>query len=171
MEDDNKTKKSNYYKSVTLINSLQKIPYEKFKFFIKLSKNLTKQKYYYIYFFIILYYDTFLFIKCIITFYISRYINLDIKGSIKQERPYNEYPNQIRWFKKQKYSYSFPSQSIQTICIIYFTYIEYCNSIFIHMYFLFIIALLAITRMYRGLHYLHDILLSIWFAYILYIKN
>ena len=171
MEYDIKKNKLNYYKSVYLIKKLQKIPYKNFKYIIKLSKNLTKRKYYFIYFFIILYYNTYLFIKCIITFYISRYINILIKNTIKQKRPYNEYPNQIKWFKKQKTSYSFPSQSIQTICIIYFAFIENCNYIFIHIYFLFIIMLLTVTRMYRGLHYLHDILLSIWFAYILYIKN
>lgn len=170
MEYDIKKKKLNYYKSVKLINYLQKIPYKKFKYIIKLSKKLTKRKYYFIYFLIILYYDTYLFIKCIITFYISRFINLSIKNTIKQKRPYNEFPNEINWYKKQKNSYSFPSQSIQTICIIYFAFIENCNSIFIHIYFLFIIFLLSITRMYRGLHYLHDILLSIWFAYIIYIK-
>ena len=78
-----------------------------------------------------------------------------------------------QFFKKtyndslQKKSYSFPSQSVQSIYIIYYNYKNLCNNYIIDGYFTFILLLLIITRLYRGLHYCHDMLFSIIFAHYL----
>ena len=133
--------------------------YESAHKYIKISKKLTKTNRYYIYFFILFYYNYLLFIKTVLVFYASRIINTFIKNKIKQKRPYNNYTH-IKYYNKQKDSYSLPSQSIQSIVIVYNAYKMIFNSLFIDIYFGFIIGLLCITRMFRGLHYPHDFIIS-----------
>ena len=140
------------------------ISYDKFYYIIKLSKYLTRTKSYYVYFAILLYCNTTKFLRMIMVFYLGRGINTLIKNQVKQNRPYNDYPKLIKYFKKQKKSYSFPSQSVQSIYIIYYNYKNLCNNYIIDAYFTFILLLLIITRLYRGLHYCHDMLFSIIFA-------
>ena len=150
--------------------------YENVYKYIKLSKILTKTNRYYIYFLIILYYNYLLFVKTLILFYSSRIINTFIKNKIKQKRPYNEF-SQIKYYHKHKISYSLPSQSIQSILIVYNSFKIIFNTIFIDIYFCFIVGLLCITRIFRGLHYPHDFIISwmitntiIFFGNIIYNK-
>jgi hypothetical protein len=135
--------------------------YDYMIYIIKISKFLTKSKSYYIYFAILFYCDYLLFPKVMFIFYISRIINTKIKNIVKQNRPYNDYPDKIKFFKKRKDSYSFPSQSVQCMYIIYYSYKKLCNVYWIDVYFYTIIILLIITRLYRGLHYLHDTIFSL----------
>ncbi len=143
------------------------VSYDNFYPIIKLSKLLTRTKSYYFYFVILAYCDKYRLPKILIVFYTGRYINSYLKSVVKQQRPYNDYPSKIKYFKKQKQSYSFPSQSIQSIYIIYNSYKRLCSNYIIDLYFWFILILLIITRLYRGLHYLHDMLFSLILAHVL----
>ena len=138
--------------------------YENMQYVIRISKYLTKTKSYYIYFGILCYCNYVILPRVLLTFYISRYINTKIKYKIKQKRPYNDFPELIKYYKKRKDSYSFPSQSTQSIYIIYYSYNTSCSYYFIDLYFWSILVLLMFTRLYRGLHYLHDMLFSLLFA-------
>lgn len=97
--------------------------------------------------------------KLICGIILSRTSNYYIKNYYKALRPYNKFPGAIKYFKKKKkYSYSFPSQSIQNITIIY--YIICPTNYYIILLYWFVISSLSITRLYRGLHYPHDIVFS-----------
>lgn len=133
-----------------------------------------------LYLIFIFYYDMYLCLYIIYTLYISRKTNYYIKNYFKKERPYNRNPEYITYYKKRKYSYSFPSQSILNICVIYNTICYYNNYNSYHyeqyiwfqfinyMYYILFISL-SITRMYRGLHYPHDIIIS--YIYGIFIVN
>lgn len=97
---------------------------------------------------------------------LSRVSNYYIKNYFKAPRPYNRFPGAIKYYKKnKKLSYSFPSQSIQNITVLYYIYSPQ-NSILIIFYWM-VFCLVSITRMLRGLHYPHDILFSYLYSYFL----
>lgn len=151
------------------IEFLQLLDYEYAKYIIQLSKFLTKRKIHYIYLCIFLYYGLFYFLHTLTIYYLSRFFVLAIKSYIKQYRPYYDYPDRIKYYKKMKDSYCFPSQSIVNLCIIYFCFNELCHSIYLDYYFYFLVLLQTFTRSYRGLHYLHDIFYSFLLSIILYL--
>ena len=144
------------------------LPTEAITPIISISKNLTRTKNYYIYFLILFYCNPYKFPKMFIIFYISRSLNTIIKNLVKQNRPYNDYPTFITYYKKKKDSYSFPSQSVQTMYIIYKSYNQLCSNYLIDLYFGFVLFILILTRLYRGLHYIHDIIFSIIMALVLF---
>lgn len=130
------------------------------------NKYLTCLKSMYLYLSIILYYDFYLFLYMISSLYSSRTTNYYIKNYFKKARPYNRNPLYIKYFNKKKESYSFPSQSILNISVFYNT-IYYYNEYNTYSWFIFfqysyyiLLLSLSITRMYRGLHYPHDIIIS-----------
>lgn len=143
------------------------LDYEYMQYVIKISKFLTRTKSYYIYFIVLCYCNYTILPRVILTFYLSRYINTKLKYKVKQQRPYNDFPEVIKFFKKQKNSYSFPSQSTQSIYIIYYSYKSSCSNYIIDLYFWSILLLLIFTRLYRGLHYLHDMVFSLVFSNIM----
>ena len=69
------------------------------QYVIRISKCLTKTKSYYIYFGILCYCNYIILPRVLFIFYISRYLNTIIKYKIKQKRPYNDYPNVIKYYK------------------------------------------------------------------------
>ena len=140
------------------------IPYRYIYPIIKLSKLLTKRYTYYLYFIIIAINNWYLVIFGYIVFLLIRYFNIVIKHCVCQQRPYNKYPTLIRYFRRQKNSYSFPSQSTQSITYIYHIMYDLYPSIYTTIYFMGIILLLLLTRTYRGLHYPHDIIVSYLFT-------
>ena len=73
----------------------------------------------------------------------NQYIN--ILKLVKQKRPYNEF-DYIKYYIKQKDSYSLPSQSIQSILIVYNSYNILFKSIYINIYFGIVILLLCLTN-------------------------
>ena len=85
-----------------------------------LSKKLTRRKNYIIYMIIILLTNFNNFYRTFILLYTSRYINSYLKNSIRESRPINHNSKIVTIIDKSKYSYSFPSQSIQTYLILYF---------------------------------------------------
>ena len=97
---------------------------------------------------------------------ISHNIRSLIKLYTKCLRPYNKYPNLIKYYYKKKKSYSFPSQSVINISVIYNTICNYNiinnvnTNIYFHIFYYSLLFSLAITRLYRGLHYPHDIIIS-----------
>lgn len=123
-----------------------------------------------VYLSIALYYDIYLFMYIVFALCISRKTNYYIKNYYKKQRPYNRNPEYITYYKKRKYSYSFPSQSILNISIIYntiyyynlykFSYNKYIWYECISYIYYILFVLLSITRMFRGLHYPHDIIIS-----------
>ncbi len=153
----------NYIYSIeaNLIHNYQTmVPYHYIYPLIKCSKLLTKHYSYYLYFLTIAAYEPWLFLKVWLGFILIRRINSYIKVNIKQLRPYNAYPEQIRFYKRQKFSYSFPSQSVQSLTYIYSVIHRLYPNPYISLYFYGILLMLALTRTYRGLHYPHDIIIS-----------
>lgn len=131
-----------------------------------LNKYLTSRNSIILYLSFIFYHDVNLFIYIVLSLYTSRTTTHYIKNYCKKERPYNRNPGYIKYFIKRKYSYSFPSQSILNISVFYNSiyyyniYNEYLWFQFMtYIYYMLFISL-SITRMYRGLHYPHDIIIS-----------
>lgn len=146
------------------------IPLRRVRPLIRISKLCTRKYSYYAYMICLGSKDAFTFAKTVIIFYSSRYLNTTLKTLVQQPRPYNEYPETIAYFDKCKHSLSFPSQSIQTLWIIrHAFYISYDDiPMYIsQIYFILLLTIVSTTRMYRGLHYLHDIAGSILIANIL----
>jgi len=95
--------------------------------------------------------------------YLSKQINEFIKNKIKHKRPYKSY-NWIKSDSNKENSYSLPSMSVQYTTIIYpviFDELEipYLANI---LYFL-----VASSRILRGLHYPHDIMISTFIGWII----
>ena len=137
------------------------VSYENMTQIIFWSKRLTKVKSYYFYFGILALGNYTIAIYTYIVFFIQRYIVNFMKYLVCQERPYNKYPNTIKWFKKHNTSYSFPSQSVACLTLIYNSYILVFPYYIVDLYFYIILGLLFWTRLYRGLHYVHDLLFSL----------
>jgi hypothetical protein len=131
---------------------------------IKISKLLTKRKNYYIYFGLILLKDIYVGILTIIYFNIIRQFNIYIKNLVKQDRPYNMFPDEICYYTKKKNTLSFPSQSIQSWVIVYNIIYYYYPYYYVKLYSILCLSILGFTRIYRGLHYPHDIIISYLFA-------
>ena len=74
------------------------VSYENMKPIIILSKRLTKVKSYYFYFGLLALWNCTITMYTYIVFFIQRYMVNYIKHLICQERPYNKYPNTIKWF-------------------------------------------------------------------------
>ena len=141
---------------------------KKAKLLIHCSNILTKKNKYLIYLFILFLKDINVFIRTYITIYLSRDINLRLKHSIQEKRPFNHSSNLVKVVDRRKYSYSFPSQSIQTYILLYLSSIASFPYLLTYIFFYTIFILLFITRIYRGLHYPHDFLASYTLAIILY---
>lgn len=151
-----------------LINQFQQLfSYQQMFPLIKTSKILTKKYSYYFYFSLILFQDIYRGLIAIIFFNLVRQFNIFLKSKIIQRRPYNCYPDKIQFYKKRKETLSFPSQSIQSCLIIYSILYCYYPYFSLKYYFNFLLTILAVTRIYRGLHYPHDILISYLFARLL----
>ena len=136
---------------------------------IFITKMFTRRKIFFIYFIILYFHNYTLFLHSIIHFYLSRYILSYIKQTVQQKRPYIEYSNTITHFKKRKESFSFPSQSMQSLIFIYCSFDKiYPDNFYLHLYFITLSILLAFTRMYRGLHYPHDFIFSIFYSKIFF---
>lgn len=140
---------------------------------IYVSKYTTKVKSYYIYFSILFLTDLKIAITSYFLFFLLRYTVNMIKHTVCQQRPYNKYPQIIQWYKKHKLSYSFPSQSMCCINLISHAYQIVYEYNLIKIYFRTVMWILALTRIFRGLHYIHDLIISIMisdaFASILYL--
>ncbi|KAJ1456320.1 hypothetical protein M885DRAFT_517806 [Pelagophyceae sp. CCMP2097] len=111
-----------------------------------------------------------------IAYLLSRKLNGRLKRWASQPRPYVEYPADVLHYKKRKSSNSFPSQSIQTLCITLCAFMD-CRAggladvwaATVGVWYLsMLIATVAIIRIFRGLHYPHDILASMTIARGLY---
>lgn len=132
---------------------------------IFITKLFTRRKIFFVYFIILYFHNCKLFLHTVTHFYLSRYILSYIKHAAQQKRPYIEYSNTITHFNKRKESFSFPSQSMQSITFIYYSFDKiYHNNFYFHFYFITLSILLAFTRMYRGLHYPHDFIFSIFYS-------
>lgn len=152
---------------INIIQYLQSnISYSYIKPLISFNKYSTSKKCILSFTGLFILFDIKLFTKLSIGLFLSRTSNHYIKYYFKADRPYNKYPNKIKFYKKKKkLSYSFPSQSIQNITIIYYI-CNPANYIFIYYYW-YLIIMIGLTRMFRGLHYLHDIIFSYFLCYYL----
>ena len=150
---------------VGFINGLQNsIKYNNIIIIIKYTKYITRKWNVLYFIFVTLYFNWLLSIKLGLGIFISRTSNYYIKNYYKAERPYNRFPEVIKYYKKKKkLSYSFPSQSIQNITVLYYIYQP--NMYIIQLLYWFIFMTISITRIFRGLHYPHDILFSYLYAY------
>ena len=147
-------------KLIFLIQSYLGHP-NKYKYFINKTKIFTSLKYQkWIYFFFIIFLPIKLSSKILISIIIARYIILNIKKKIKIKRPFIYNKNLKFTGKRKDKSYSFPSMSIVGITILYGNLSNNYNNIFINNLYYFIFLFVSITRIFRGLHYFHDILIS-----------
>mmetsp|Transcript_10831 Transcript_10831/g.32579 ORF Transcript_10831/g.32579 Transcript_10831/m.32579 type:complete len:226 (-) Transcript_10831:370-1047(-) len=105
-----------------------------------------------------------------VAFVVSRRVNEALKQWASQARPYVEFPGTVAYFKKRKLSHSFPSQSVQTLCVAWCAFHNdedsWSGSVrrFGSYYVALLICLVAVVRVYRGLHYPHDVLCSLAIA-------
>ena len=95
--------------------------------------------------------------------FLSKQINEFIKNLIKHKRPYQTY-NWIKSDSKKKNSYSLPSMSIQYTTIIYPTI---CNELKIPYLSNVLYLLVSLSRILRGLHYPHDVIISRFIGWII----
>ena len=80
-----------------------------------------------------------------------------IKTLVRIPRPYETYPTFVKSDKKKMNTYSFPSQSMQSIAIVYGAISDQLNMF--HIYYS-LLAVIGMSRIYRGLHYPYDLLIS-----------
>ena len=80
-----------------------------------------------------------------------------IKLVLKIPRPFETFKDVLA-DKNKKGSYSFPSQSMMSISLIYGTIFRYWN--LPYFLYVFLLSMIAISRIYRGLHYPYDIFAS-----------
>ena len=125
----------------------------------KTSKQLTRTNRYYAYFALLTYLSPVISFQTVCLFYGSRLVTSGVKLLTKQPRPYNSYST-ISHLAKHKTSYSLPSQSMMSSLIVQRGFLLSTRSSWLDGYFQVVIALLSFTRMYRGLHYPHDFLIS-----------
>jgi len=149
----------------SFINGMQRATkYEDIIPMIKLGKFITRKWNVLYFIFITFYFDYWLSLKLGIGIIVSRTSNYYIKRYFKAPRPYKRFPCAIKYYKKKnKISYSFPSQSIQNITTLYYIYLP--ESIILILLYWLILFIVSITRMIRGLHYPHDILFSFIYSY------
>lgn len=107
------------------------------------------------------------FLQLGVAYVVSRRLNEILKKAILQPRPYCEFSDDVTFFRKKKSSQSFPSQSVQTLAIAWYAFADQNHHIvvkFCAWYIAALIALVALVRIYRGLHYPHDIAASVFVA-------
>jgi len=93
---------------------------------------------------------------------IARCFGLYFKNKLKIKRPFMKF-NYIKYYGKRKEkSYSFPSMSTISTIVFYRNLSIIYN---IHWVYYIILFSLGFTRIFRGLHYPHDILFSIFIGY------
>jgi len=104
--------------------------------------------------------------ELVVAFVVSRRLNEWLKKTVAQPRPYVEFPEDVVFFKKRKTSHSFPSQSVQTLTIAWCAFVDPAPGqqalvlCLCSWYVAALIALVAVVRVYRGLHFPHDVLVS-----------
>tara|TARA_B100000678_G_C18202128_1_gene499908 strand:- start:454 stop:1005 length:552 start_codon:yes stop_codon:yes gene_type:complete len=95
--------------------------------------------------------------------FLSKQINEFIKNFIKHKRPYQTY-NWIKSDTKKENSYSLPSMSIQYTTIIYPII---CDELKIPYLSNILYLLVSSSRILRGLHYPHDVIISTFIGWII----
>ena len=95
--------------------------------------------------------------------YLSKQINKFIKNIIKHKRPYKTY-NWIKSDSQKENSYSLPSMSVQYTTIIYPII---CDELKIPYLANILYLLVSTSRILRGLHYPHDIIISTFIGWII----
>lgn len=121
----------------------------------------SKKMYYYSYLFIL--YDMNKGIKLITLIYVSSLISNLIKNTIQHRRPYQMY-NWIKSDSQKLMSYSLPSRSVQTAIIVYYTIFSELKIPYIAN---ILCSLIIISRILRGLHFIHDIVIAIFLGTLL----
>lgn len=108
-----------------------------------------------------------------VAFVCSRRLNEWLKKTVRQRRPYCEFPATVAYFKKKKASHSFPSQSVQTLCVAWCAFVDSpdpdgpLGRFLVRLgtyYFAALMMLVAVVRIYRGLHYPHDVVAAVLIA-------
>lgn len=87
----------------------------------------------------------------------SRGIIHFVKSMVCIPRPYESFPHIVKSDKKKFNTYSFPSQSMQSIAIVYGAIFRQCNMAMLYYVILFLVGF---SRVYRGLHYPYDVIVS-----------
>lgn len=111
--------------------------------------------------------------ELVVAFVCSRRLNEWLKKTVRQPRPYCEFPATVAYFKKKKASHSFPSQSVQTLCVAWCALVDSpepdgAGALFLvrlgTYYFAALMMLVGAVRIYRGLHYPHDVVAAVLIA-------
>ena len=149
--------------TISVVEFIQSFRSEFFDFFFSLISFLGEE-YVYILIFAVVYYaiDKKMGEFLAFSLFVTAGINTIIKGLVGAQRPFEKYPDRVDNLRPDTATgHSFPSGHTQN-----FTTFTMAASIYLKRNYLFIIAgvlsvLMAISRMYLGVHFLEDVLVSL----------
>ena len=141
----------------------QRVAFSQVLPYIYLSKQTTKTRRYYVYLFGLGWFQPWIGVITTASLYLGRLVTNQVKLWVQQPRPYNSY-SEVEFLLRQKHTYSFPSQSTMSAMTCLLGYRRAGYGWWSNYYFGVLLFILGTTRVYRGLHYPHDLVASMALA-------
>jgi membrane-associated phospholipid phosphatase len=97
-----------------------------------------------------------------LTLFFTGLLNSTIKGIVAAQRPFEKYPNRVTNLRPETSpGYSFPSGHTQNFAAFLFAEGFWSNKKRMYIVSSVLVVLMALSRMYLGVHFLEDVLVSI----------